>query len=153
MHRFHVLPEVVHARESFAAQRAGHVLRVVEVHEFDVAPRVVCLLALVFAQRAPEPCSEKKIKMFFLFNYLKVDGNEKRGGSGRRQQISPSLALWRSRANSNLNVSFLCTLHNLFPLPLATAQFIGNVSTNRRSAANFFTFLYIGADVPYSYLE
>jgi hypothetical protein len=28
------------------------------VHEFDVAPRVVRLLALVFAQRAPEPCSE-----------------------------------------------------------------------------------------------
>jgi hypothetical protein len=26
------------------------------VHEFDVAPRVVRLLALVFAQRAPEPC-------------------------------------------------------------------------------------------------
>jgi hypothetical protein len=58
VHRFHVLPEVVHAREGFAAQRAGHVLRVVEVHEFDVAPRVVRLLALVFAQRAPEPCSE-----------------------------------------------------------------------------------------------
>jgi hypothetical protein len=71
VHRFHVLPEVVHAREGFAAQRARHVLRVVEVHEFDVAPRVVRLLALVFAQRAPEPCSEKENQMFFLFfNYL-----------------------------------------------------------------------------------
>jgi hypothetical protein len=41
------------------------------VHEFDVTPRVVRLLALVFAQRAPEPCSEKENQMFFLFfNYL-----------------------------------------------------------------------------------
>ena len=55
MDRLHMLLKVVHPGEGFAAESAGHILRVVEVHELDVTPRVVRLLALVLAQRAPEP--------------------------------------------------------------------------------------------------
>ncbi len=39
---------------------------------------------------------------------LKVDGNEKLGGSGRGQLFSFSLALRRSRVICNMNVAFLC---------------------------------------------
>ncbi len=39
---------------------------------------------------------------------LKVDGNEKLGGSRRAQLLSYSLALWRSKVILNLNVLFLC---------------------------------------------
>jgi hypothetical protein len=53
MDRLHMLLEVVHPGEGLAAEGAGDVLRVVEMHKLDVAPRVVRLLALVLAQRAP----------------------------------------------------------------------------------------------------
>ncbi len=43
--------------------------------------------------------------------YLKVDSNEKIGGSGRRQKFSIYLALWRSRVICNLNVLFLFKTH------------------------------------------
>ncbi len=40
----------------------------------------------------------------------------------------------------------------MFPFPLATAFWIGIVTTTRRSAANFFTFLKIGADLFISWI-
>ncbi len=43
-------------------------------------------------------------------------------------------------------------LNSIFPFPLATAFWIGIVMTNRRSAANFFTFLKIGADIFISWI-
>ena len=55
MHRLHVLLKVVHPGEGFATEGTGHILRVVEVHELDVAACVVRLLALVLTQRAPAP--------------------------------------------------------------------------------------------------
>jgi hypothetical protein len=44
----------------------------------------------------------------FARNGLKVDGNEKRGGSARRLSSIISLGLWRSRVVFNLNMSFPC---------------------------------------------
>ncbi len=54
---------------------------------------------------------------------LKVDGNEKWEGSGRKQLFSYSLALWRLKVILNLNVQFC--VNNPFPFPLATALLAG----------------------------
>jgi hypothetical protein len=76
VHRFHVLLEVVHARKGLAAERAGHVLRVVEVHELDVAPGVVRLFALVLAQRTPEHSHtgfpKANTKRYFYYKLLAI---------------------------------------------------------------------------------
>ncbi len=52
-----------------------------------------------------------KILIVSNFCCLKVDGNEKWEGSGWRQFFGYSLALWRSKVFSSLNVPFLCTTH------------------------------------------
>ncbi len=72
---------------------------------------------------------------------------------GGQEGDSKSAPLWHCGDRGPIQI-WTCrfSVHNLFPLPLATAQIIGNVSTNRRSAANFFTFLYIGADVFISWI-
>jgi hypothetical protein len=54
-----------------------------------------------------------------FYKSLKVDGNKKLGGSGRRWSFSLCLALWRSRVICNLNCTFCVKI--LFPFPLATA--------------------------------
>jgi hypothetical protein len=41
---------------------------------------------------------------------LKVGGNEKNGGSGRRQMLDNGLGPWRSRFIFNLNMQFLCKM-------------------------------------------
>jgi hypothetical protein len=76
---------------------------------------------------------------------LKVDGNEKRGGSGRRQQISFSLPLWRSRVILNLNVSFLCK--QSISISACYSLIYRQCLDKQVKRSKFFTFLYIGADV------
>jgi hypothetical protein len=48
---------------------------------------------------------------FILCFYpLKVGGNEKNGGSGRRQMLDNGLGPWRSRFIFNLKMQFLCKM-------------------------------------------
>ncbi len=65
---------------------------------------------------------------------LKVDSNEKLGGS-KRQKLIFNLALWRSRFIWIWTCLFQS--NSLFPFPLATAHLIGDVATNRQSVAKF----------------
>jgi hypothetical protein len=51
---------------------------------------------------------------------LKVVGNEKQWGSGRRQMLGNGLRLWRSRFIYNLNTQFLNKI--IFPFPLSPAK-------------------------------
>jgi hypothetical protein len=77
--------------------------------------------------RPPVSCYDVAVQLLLLYGHpvdipaysaitvqchiLNLDGNEKRGGSGRRQKFSFCLALWRSRVICNLNVSFLVKTH------------------------------------------
>ncbi len=61
-----------------------------------------------------------------LYERLKVDSNENRGGSERRHLLSFSLGLWRSRVIFSLKVLIPCK-NSLFPFPLVTAKLTGDV--------------------------
>jgi hypothetical protein len=50
----------------------------------------------------------KDFAFFHLLAVLKVDGNEKSGGSERWQWLGISLGLWRLKAICHLNMLFLC---------------------------------------------
>ncbi len=62
---------------------------------------------------------EKYRKGLLCKSDLKVDSNEKLGGSGSQQSLSTCMGLWRSRVICILNVLFLHK--NFFLFPFATA--------------------------------
>jgi hypothetical protein len=59
---------------------------------------------------------------------LKVDGNEKNGGSGRSQMIDNGLGPWRSRFVYNLNMQLLSKMSYF--------RFACNKKMNRRLLCN-----------------
>ncbi len=54
-------------------------------------------------------------------SYLKVGGNEKNGGPGRRQMLGNGLEPWRSMFIYNLNMQFF-EKNLIFPYPLVVAK-------------------------------
>ncbi len=77
------------------------------------------------------------LENFVSHNYirLKVESNEKLGGSERRVVLRFKLRMWLSGFIHNLNVS---CVKNLFPFPLATAKLNVDVWTNRQSRDKMF---------------
>jgi hypothetical protein len=55
---------------------------------------------------------------------LKVGGNEKQGGPGRRQMLGYVLRLWRSRVICHLNNTCSFGIKFLLLFPLVTAKLI-----------------------------
>ncbi len=56
--------------------------------------------------------------------HLKVVGNEKQWGSGRRQMLGSGLGPWRSRFIYNLNMQFWIKI--IFPFPLSPAKWVSD---------------------------
>jgi hypothetical protein len=67
---------------------------------------------------------------------LKVDSDEKLGGSGRRQMSGNGLGPWRSIFMYILNLSFC--VEKQFPFPLSTAELLGEYCYNRKQEVNMF---------------
>ncbi len=67
---------------------------------------------------------------------LKVDGNKKQWGPGRRQMLGNGLGPWRSRFIFSI---WTCSFEKnvLFPFLLVTAKRIGNYFINKRYVQNF----------------
>ncbi len=74
---------------------------------------IFSLTAHFFPSFVPKPhCTQTLFWTNSSVRSLKVNSNEKWGGSEWRQLFGYSLALWRSRVISSLNVPFLCTTHS-----------------------------------------